>query len=80
MNYMGKALDQEMHDYFMRLSEAEKKSVIQMLKTFLKGRKEHVLPQTQEDYNRELEEGDAAIEAGDFVSHEEVMKRYGIKR
>ncbi|MCK7560216.1 hypothetical protein MKQ70_37030 [Chitinophaga sedimenti] len=24
---MGKALDQEMHDYFMRLNEAEKKSV-----------------------------------------------------
>ncbi|MCK7560222.1 hypothetical protein MKQ70_37120 [Chitinophaga sedimenti] len=77
---MGKALDQEMHDYFMRLNEAEKKSVVQMLKTFLKGRKEPVLQQTLADYNRELEEGDAAIEAGDFVSHEEVMKRYGIKR
>lgn len=80
MNYMGKALDQEMHDYFMRLSEAEKKSVIQMLKTFLKGRREDIIPQTLEEYNRELEEADAAIGAGDFVTHEDVMKRYGLKR
>ncbi|WP_168208937.1 hypothetical protein [Chitinophaga sp. XS-30] len=38
-----------MHEYFKRLSDAEKKSVLQMLKTFLKGRKEHIVPQTVEE-------------------------------
>jgi hypothetical protein len=33
-------IQQEMMQYFMQLNEAEKKSVLQMIKTFLKGRKE----------------------------------------
>jgi hypothetical protein len=28
------AIDKEMHDYFMQLNETEKKSVVQMIKTF----------------------------------------------
>lgn len=77
---MAKALDQEMQDYFTRLNDAEKKSVIQMLKTFLKGRKGDVTPQTLEEYNNEVEEADADIAAGNFVAHEDVMKRHGLKR
>ncbi|GEP98125.1 hypothetical protein [Chitinophaga cymbidii] len=76
---MAKALDQEMQDYFTRLNDAEKKSVIQMLKTFLKGRKEGVARQTLEEYNSEVEEADSDIEAGNFVAHEDIMKRYGLK-
>ncbi len=33
-------------------------------------------PQTIEEYNRELDEADACIEAGDYVTHEEVMRKY----
>lgn len=47
---MGKTPEQEMHEYFIWLSDAEKKSVLQMLKTFLKGRKEDIVPQTLEEY------------------------------
>lgn len=65
---MGKALEQEMHEYFMRLSDAEKKSVLQMLKTFLKGRKEKTVPQTQEEYNRELDEAMARVREGKFTT------------
>jgi succinate dehydrogenase flavin-adding protein (antitoxin of CptAB toxin-antitoxin module) len=72
---MAKALDQEMYNYFIQLNEAEKKSVIQMLKTFLKGRKEQDFnPQTLEEYNRELEEADAAIDAGHFITQEDLEK------
>ena len=37
---MANVLDKEMFNYFTRLSEAEKKSVVQMLKTLLKDRKD----------------------------------------
>lgn len=70
------SISQEMLNHFMRLSEAEQKSVLEMIKTFLYSRSNNFTPQSIEDYNRELEEADAEIEAGDFVSHEEVMKRY----
>jgi hypothetical protein len=35
---MSKALEQELFQYILQLDEAEKKSVLQMLKTFIKGR------------------------------------------
>ena len=66
--------------YFTRLKVAEQKSVLQMLKTFVSSRQEDdAKPVSLEEYNRELEAADAEIEAGHFVSHEEVMKRYSKK-
>jgi len=65
----------EMLEYFVQLNIAEQKSVLQLVKTFADS-KEHFNPQTIEEYNRELEAADAEIEAGDFVTHEEVMKKY----
>jgi hypothetical protein len=35
---MAKAMEQELFQYFLQLDEEEKKSVLQMLKTFVKGR------------------------------------------
>ncbi|MGJ7032682.1 hypothetical protein [Niabella hirudinis] len=35
---MADVLDKEMYGYFIRLNEAEKRSVVQMLKTFSKSR------------------------------------------
>ncbi|MDR3712033.1 MAG: hypothetical protein P4L51_04400 [Puia sp.] len=69
-------LSKEMLRYFTQLNAAEQKSVLQMIKTFLGNRKDDFKPVSLEQYNRELEEADAEIEAGDYVSHEEVMKRY----
>ncbi len=66
-----------MLNYFVQLNDAEKKSVLEMVKTFLGSRKNEINQQTLEEYNHELEQADAEIEAGDYVSHEEVMKRYG---
>ena len=47
------AIDKEMYDYFMQLNEAEKKSVVQMIKTFLQSRKEFERISI-ERYNKEL--------------------------
>lgn len=61
----------------MQLNDAERKSVLEMVKTFLGNRKNEINQQSLEEYNQELEQADAEIEAGDYVRHEEVMKRYG---
>ena len=65
---MEEAIEQEMYHYFVQLDDAQKLSVVQLLKTFVKD--------SQRDYNKELEQADADIEAGEYVPHEEVMKRY----
>ena len=71
---MAKALDQEMQAYFMQLNEAEKKSVIQMLKKFLKGKREKKERVSIEQYNSELEEAEAEYQKGDYLTHEELLK------
>ena len=70
------AFSQEMLHYFSQLNDAEKKSVVEMIRTFLHSKKTESSPVSLEEYNRELEQADAEIEAGEFVSHEEVTKRY----
>ncbi|HEX9509965.1 MAG TPA: hypothetical protein VF939_05750 [Puia sp.] len=72
---MAKALDNEMYNYFTQLNEAEKKSVIQMLKTFLKGRKATPERISIEQYNQELQEAEAEYERGEYSTHEEFVKQ-----
>jgi len=72
---MAKALDNEMFSYFTQLNDAEKKSVIQMIKTFLKSRKEGVERISIEQYNTELNEAEAEYEKGDYTTHEELLKQ-----
>jgi len=67
------AIDKEMYDYFMQLNEAEKKSVVQMIKTFLQSRKEFERISI-ERYNKEIEEAEAEVERGESYSHAEVVK------
>ncbi len=47
-----------------------------MTKTFTVSRNPQFKPVTLEEYNQELEEADAEIEAGDFVTHEEVKRLF----
>ena len=67
------AIDKEMYDYFMHLNEAEEKSVVQMIKTFLQSRKEFERISI-ERYNKEIEEAESEIERGESYSHAEVVK------
>ena len=71
---MAKALDQELFHYILQLDEAEKKSVLQMLKTFLKGREVKASRITMERYSKEIDEAIARVEAGEFYTQEEAER------
>jgi hypothetical protein len=71
---MANVLDKEMINYFTRLNEAEKKSVVQMLKTFLISRGETPGRISIEQYNQEIDEAMEEIKNGEVLSHEEVVK------
>jgi hypothetical protein len=74
MNSMASVLEKEMYNYFTQLNEAEKKSVVQMLKTFLLSRKENPERISIEQYNKEIEEAMEEIKRGEVYSHDEVVK------
>lgn len=67
-------LDENMYSYFKQLNEAEKKSVIQMIKTFLQGRKISSDSISIEQYNKEIESSESEIENGESYSQEDVIK------
>jgi predicted transcriptional regulator len=61
--------------YILQLDDAEKKSVLQMLKTFVKGREGKVSRIGIEEYNQELKEAEAEYERGEYLPHEEFVKQ-----
>lgn len=71
---MSNVIDEEMFSYFTRLNDAEKKSLVQMLKTFLKGREEISGHISIEQYNKEIDEAMEEIKRGEVYTHEEVVK------
>ena len=71
---MANTLDKEMYSYFTLLNEAEKKSVVQMLKAFLKGRGKNSDRISIEQYNKEIDEAMAELEKGEVFTHEEVVQ------
>jgi predicted transcriptional regulator len=72
---MVNSLDKELNEYINQLNEAEKKSVLLMLKTFLSGRQASPERISLEDYNKEIDEALAEAEAGDYITQEEMEKR-----
>ena len=71
---MAKALEQELLQYFLQLDDAQKKSVLQMLKTFVKGRGKKVARISLDQYNKEIDEAIARVESGEYYSQEEVER------
>ncbi|HEY4063362.1 MAG TPA: hypothetical protein VGM30_15755 [Puia sp.] len=69
---MAKVLEQELFQYFLQLNEAEKRSILQMLKTFVKGREKKPSRVSIEQYNKEIDEAITRVEAGEFYTQEEV--------
>ena len=69
---MAKALERELLQYIFQLDEAEKKSVLLMLKTFLKGREKSLPHISIEQYNKEIDEAIARVEAGESYTQEQV--------
>lgn len=70
-----RATKEEMLQYFTQLNKEEQQSLLGLVKTFLHSRK-NPGPQTFQEYNDELEQGNAEIESGNFISHKEVTKMF----
>ncbi len=72
---MAKSLEQRMMKYFSKLNDAEKKSVIHMLKILLANEEEKINESLHSmNYNKEIDEAIARVESGNFYSHEEVVR------
>jgi hypothetical protein len=67
-------IDQQMVECFMQLNNAEKKSVVRLIKTFLKARNDSPGRISIEQYNKELDEAERQIEAGNFITQEDLEK------
>jgi hypothetical protein len=71
---MANAVDREMFAYFMQLNDAEKKSVVELLKTFMKGRRSQPDRITIEQYNKELDEAMERVGRGEYTTFEDLEK------
>lgn len=71
---MASILDKELSSYLKQLNEAEKKSVLLMLKTFLGGRNDATEWISIEQYNKEIDEALAEVAAGNYITQEEMEK------
>jgi hypothetical protein len=71
---MANAIDREMFTYFMQLNDAEKKSVVELIKTFMKSRKGQAENITVEQYNKELDEAMERVSRGEYTSFENLEK------
>ncbi len=69
---MATILESEMLNYFTQLDDAEKTSVVRMLKAFINGKKENSNV-TIEEYNNELLAGENEFKSGKYISHDELL-------
>ena len=65
-------IERELNSYIHQLNTDQKKSLLGFIKTILSPKEEETI--SIEQYNKELEEADAAIERGVFYTHEEVIE------
>ena len=72
METLVMSVEDELQDYIAQLDLLQKKSLLQLIKSFVKEESVIVKPQTIEEYNREIEEAEKRIESGIFYTQEEV--------
>jgi len=75
---MPDVLDQKLESYFVQLNEAEKKSILLLLKTFLATRPKVDTYISLEQYNNEIDEALAEVDAGNYITQEE-MEQHAAK-
>jgi hypothetical protein len=71
---MSKAIDKEMFAYFTQLNDAEKKSVVELLKTFMKDRKGQFDRISIEQYNKDIDEAMEQASKGEYTTFEDLEK------
>jgi hypothetical protein len=68
------SIDKELIRYFTQLDEPQKKSLLEMIKTFLRPANEPAETITIEQYNKELNDAMERINNGSFTTLEELEK------
>ena len=71
---MSKALERELVQYVLQLDETQKKSLLELLKTFVMAPEKKSARISIEQYNKEIDEAIARVEAGEFYTQEEVER------
>ncbi len=71
----AQSLKQEFNQYWSKLSIVEKESLLAMAKNYVQLKDENDTDRVSiEEYNKEIDEAVARVEAGEFYTHEEVVK------
>jgi hypothetical protein len=67
------AVDKELIKYFVQLTQSQKKSLLQMIKTFVGSDPEHENHISVEQYNKELDDAMKRINNGEFTTLEQLQ-------
>ena len=67
-------VDRELIKYFATLDGPQKKSLLVMMKTFLRRGEEEIMPQSIKEYNQELDDAMKRISKGEFTTLEKLEK------
>ncbi len=71
----AQSLEQEFDQYWSKLSIVEKESLLAVAKNYVQLKDENDTERVSiEQYNQEIDEAMARIDAGEFHTHEEVVK------
>ena len=70
---MSQAIDRELQQYMALLTASQKESILAVIKTFLPSieKPERI---SREQYNLEISEAEKRMDAGHYLTHEEVEK------
>lgn len=71
---MASVLDKELMRYFVRLTDPQKKSLLEVMKSFLINDEATNERITLDEYNHELDEAMKRISSGEFTTLEELEK------
>lgn len=69
------AIDKKLMQYFTQLNQQQKKSLLELIETFLNTSTQKTNTITIEEYNHELQEAETEFERGEYITHEEMLKQ-----
>ena len=71
---MANAIDREMFNYFTQLNDTEKRSVVELLKAFVIGRKDTPHRISVDQYNKEIDDAMERVRKGEYTTFEDLEK------
>ncbi len=69
------SLDKQINQYLPLLANEEKQSILSVIMSFVKLRESSIARISIEQYNKELDEAEAEMDNGDFISQEDAKKQ-----